>query len=173
MFTALLIGVQFAFSFTYGIEFVTVTLAMFSLVFGVRRGVVAAISFSLIRCLLFGFHPAVIVLYLVYYPLFAFVCGLIGKINGKAQYFVLVFAVGIMTVCFSLIDDIITPLMLGMNKDAWLVYFYGSFLAMVPQTICATISTLVLFIPLKKLFGKLKIQYFDDNDEKLDKTASM
>ena len=62
MFTALLIGVQFALSFTYGLELVSVTLAMFSLVFGSRRGFVVGVAFSLLRLMIFGFYPQVAVL---------------------------------------------------------------------------------------------------------------
>lgn len=171
MFSALLIGVQFAFSFTYGIEFVSVTLAMFSLVFGWKKGLAVAVSFSLLRCILFGFFPTVVVLYLAYYPLYAAICALIGKIRGRAQYPVLVIAVAIMTVCFTLIDDVVTPLMLGMKGKAWLGYFYGSFLAMAPQTVCAAVSTLVLYMPIKRLFEKLKISYY--NIGKLEETTSV
>lgn len=165
MFTALLIGVQFALSFTYGLELVSVTLAMFSLVFGSRRGFVVGVAFSLLRLMIFGFYPTVAVLYLTYYPLYAVAVGQIGKIKGKKQFVVLLVAVSLMTVCFSLLDDVITPLIMGFNNKAWLTYFYGSFLAMVPQTICVFISTAVLYYPLKKLLGKLKVRFFPDECE--------
>ncbi len=162
MFTSLLIGVQFALSFTYGVELVTVTLATFSVVFGYRKGCIVAISFAFLRCIVFGFYPTVIVLYLVYFPLFALACGAIGKIkNKKIRYAVLIVSVAAMTACFSLLDDVITPLMMGFNNKAWLMYFYSSFLAMVPQTICAIISVFALYPPLAILFDKLKVKYFN------------
>ena len=77
--TALLLGGQFVFSFVVGVEVVTVILVSFSFVFGARRGVICAVSFSLLRCVLYGFYPTVILLYLVYYPLLALIFGLLGR----------------------------------------------------------------------------------------------
>ena len=76
---ALLIGGQFVFSFVVGVEVVTIILACFSFVFGARRGAICAVAFSLLRCLLFGFYPTVVLLYLIYYPLLALVFALFGK----------------------------------------------------------------------------------------------
>lgn len=76
---ALLIGGQFVFSFVVGVEVVTVILASFSFVFGARRGAICAVSFSLLRCFIYGFYPTAVILYLIYYPLFATVFGLLGK----------------------------------------------------------------------------------------------
>lgn len=56
------------------------------------------------------------------------------------------------TVCFTLLDDVITPLWYGYSADAAIAYFYGGFFAMLPQTICAVISVFLLFFPLKKVF---------------------
>lgn len=77
--TALLIAVQYAFSFITGVELVTVFFLCFCYVFGIRRGILTAVAFSLLRCLLFGFMPNVIVLYLIYYCLFATIFGSIGR----------------------------------------------------------------------------------------------
>ena len=57
------------------------------------------------------------------------------------------------TVCFTLLDDIITPLFYGFTPDAAAAYFYAGFLSMLPQTVCAAVSVAALFIPLKKLFS--------------------
>ena len=73
--TALLIGAQYAISPVMGVEVVTVLLLTFSWVFGRRAGALTAVCFSLLRCMLSGFYPQVIVLYLVYYPLFAVLFG--------------------------------------------------------------------------------------------------
>lgn len=75
---ALLIALQYALSWVAGVEVVTVLLLCFCWSFGVRAGMLAAVSFSLLRCLLFGFTPQVIVLYLVYYPAFAATFGAVG-----------------------------------------------------------------------------------------------
>ena len=153
MFTALLIGVQLALSFVSGVELVTVTLATFSVVFGSKRGCILAISFSLLRCLVFGFYPTVIVLYLLYFPTFALICGQIGKLKGKVRYIVLVVSAVAMTACFTLIDDVSHPLMMGFKKQGVVdVIFYSGFLAMVPQCICAAVS-LLLCSALFKIAG--------------------
>ena len=77
--TALLIAVQYALGFVSGIELVTVLFLSFCYVFGVKCGLLTGTAFSLLRCLLFGFMPNVILLYLVYYSLFALLFGFLGK----------------------------------------------------------------------------------------------
>ena len=79
VFTALLLGAQYALWFVKGVEVVTVLLLVFSYRFGVRCGVLSAVAFSLLRCLLFGFFPNVVLLYLIYYPLFAACFGGVGN----------------------------------------------------------------------------------------------
>ena len=76
---ALLIGGQFVFSFVVGVEIVTLILASFSFIFGARRGIICAVCFSLLRCVIYGFYPTVVILYLIYYPLLALVFALLGK----------------------------------------------------------------------------------------------
>ena len=76
---ALLLGGQFVFSFVVGVEVVTLILVCFSFTFGARRGVICAVCFSLLRCVIYGFYPTVVILYLIYYPLLALIFGLIGK----------------------------------------------------------------------------------------------
>ena len=66
VFVSLLIGVQLAFSFVPGVEFVTLLLVCYAFCFGAMRGVISAICFSLLRCIIFGFFPDVVVLYLIY-----------------------------------------------------------------------------------------------------------
>lgn len=78
-----MIGVQFVFSFVVGVELVTVIFACFCIVFGVRRGVLCAVVFALLRGFIYGFAPNVIVLYLVYYPLFAVVFGFLGRVRAE------------------------------------------------------------------------------------------
>lgn len=231
--SALLLGGQYVFSFVTGVEIVTILLICFSYSFGMRRGAVCAISFSLLRCLLFGFYPTAIILYLMYYPLLAIVFGALGHIkNGTFEnypwYFALIinalllgiavacavcygldlikvsriykvtlytllwvifslctglfiafdclliakklfkkntenalklitFAslAAVCTVCFTLLDDIITPLFWGYSHTAWLVYFYTSFTAMLPQTVCTIGTVMTLFFPVTALFSKI------------------
>lgn len=229
---ALMLAVQYVTSFVAGVEFVTVVFACFCAVFGVRRGVLCAVVFSLLRCFIYGFAPNVIVLYLVYYPLFAVVFGLLGRVRaetiekkplafvavvnilliviatacalalgldlikisriwkatitallwvilalsvvaaiifdilfftrrkgGKGRAAVLLSvtfasAATVMTALFTLIDDVISPLMLGYSRIAALNYFYVSFTAMLPQCVCAFISVAALLIPLTTAIRK-------------------
>lgn len=229
---ALMIGVQYVFSFVAGIEFVTVIFACFCAVFGIRRGVLCAVAFSLLRCIIFGFSPNVVALYAVYYPLFAVVMGALGKVRAetvekkplafviavnavlllvvtacalalglnlikisriwkatvtallwvilalslaalvvfdtvffvrgkrkKARAAVLLSvtfasAASVMTALFTLLDDAITPLMLGYSRSAALAYFYSSFTAMLPGCVCAFVSVAVLIVPLTAAMRK-------------------
>lgn len=215
--TALLIAVQFIFGFVPGIELVTVFLLCFCYTFGPVCGMLTATAFSLLRCMIYGFMPNVIILYLVYYNLFALLFGFVGRrtlpvwlcplllcflalasaffalfgvkvsvllvrklsillwiLFGLACALLVIFFITLIknykakevasvtalaafcTVTFTLLDDIITPLMLGYGMDASLAYFYTGFLTMVPQTICVCVSVFILFLPLKKLFNSVK-----------------
>ena len=78
VFAALLIAAQLCFAFLPGVEIVTVLFIAYSFVFGARRGVLSAVTFSLLRQLVFGFFPVVLILYLIYYPLLAFLFGFLG-----------------------------------------------------------------------------------------------
>ena len=224
---ALLIGGQFVFSFVVGVEVVTLILVCFSFTFGARRGVICAVCFSLLRCVIYGFYPTVVILYLIYYPLLAFIFGLIGKCEnfssplcaaavnillvlialtcaicyfsdiikvakvyavtvkilfwvifslcallciiydliyfsaipskGEILKVVSVASVGaVMTALFTLLDDVITPLFWGYTPLTALAYFYGSFMAMLPQIICTVVTVGTLFLPLTAVFKKFK-----------------
>lgn len=52
------------------------------------------------------------------------------------------------TILFTLLDDIITPLFFGYDKLTALAYFYSSFTAMLPQTVCTIVTFSTLFLPL-------------------------
>ena len=226
---ALLIAVQFALSFISGVELVTLLLAAFSYVFGVWCGVLTAAAFSLLRCIVFGFTPQVVALYLIYYPLFALIFALLGKctfymrggvvvavavnvalaaltaapvalaamkvikispaadialnilfyvlaalflcmlalydaslflkderLRKKTGGIVVIATVAAaLTICFTLLDDALAPLFLGLDGAGALGYFYASFAAMLPQTVCAVVSVFFLFTPLTAILKKL------------------
>lgn len=80
---ALLIGGQYVFSFVAGVEIVTLLLVCFAYTFGVRRGVVLSVVFSLLRCIIYGIYPTVLILYLVYYPFLSAVFGMLGHIGEE------------------------------------------------------------------------------------------
>lgn len=149
--TALLLGGQLALSAVAGVEIVTVLLLTFSYSFGWKRGIVVATAFSLLRCFLFGFFLSVIILYLVYFNLFAFFWGSLGR---KLKHLpVIVITAMACTISFTLIDDVLWPIIGGLSREGAWSYFLMSFTAMVPQTICTAVTVSLLFYPLTKIFS--------------------
>lgn len=156
VFTALLIGGQLALSGISGVEVVTVLLLTFVYRFGIGQGLLVANAFSLLRCLIFGFIPNVIVLYLIYYNIFVLVFGFIGKLfrhkySIKKHIIVVVIAI-IMTVLFTMIDNILTPLMYGFTANATQAYFVASLYTVIPQAMCSFVTVTLLFPILYKVF---------------------
>ena len=159
MSVALLIGAQMALSVVTGVEFVTVILLCLSFCYGIRTGLAIATTFSLLRCFFFGFQINVIVLYLVYYNLFVLAFGALGKcFAGKinlTRHVIIVATAVVFTVLFTLLDDLITPLIFAFGRNAAKVYFFQSLTAMVPQMICTAISVSLLFIPLTRVIKRI------------------
>ena len=158
VFVALVIAVQFALSFVPGVELVTVMFVCFSFVMGVKRSVISATAFSLLRQLVFGFYPTVLVLYLVYFNLLSVVFALLGKkITSTIKYLpIIVLIACLCTVIFTMTDNILTPLWYGYSLRATKAYFMASLPFMISQVICTALSVTVLFIPLIKAFNLVK-----------------
>ncbi len=158
--TALLLAAQFALAAVQGVEIVTVLFLSYCVAFGARRGMVVAVSFSLIRCFLYGFFPNVVLLYLIYYTLFALVTGwtgrLVCRLPSVAQAAVLAGCAAAMTCCFTLLDDLLTPWMLGYSQKSAQVYFYASLPVMAVQAVCAAATVALLWIPLSKAFSSVR-----------------
>ena len=154
----LLISTQLALSAISGIELVTSLMVCLCFSYGSRTGMTIATVFSLLRCFVFGFQVNVIVLYLVYYNLFALFFGWLGtKFAGKISFAkrgIVVASAMAFTVFFTLLDDVITPLMFAFHQNAAKVYFLQSLYALIPQTICAMVTVSVLFTPLTKVIQK-------------------
>lgn len=158
IFTALLIGGQFALSGIYGIEIVTVLFLCFCYKYGVKQGLLVANAFSLLRCLIFGFYPCVIVLYLIYYNLFALVFGGLGNLfkheySVKKHVITVILAV-VMTICFTMIDNVLTPVWFGFSFNAAKSYFFASLPIMTTQSICAFVTVTVFFPVILKILKK-------------------
>jgi hypothetical protein len=154
--TALLIGVQFVLSGIAGVELVTFLFLCFCYKYGIKQGVLVANAFSILRCFVFGFFPNVMILYLIYYNLFALVFGLIGK-TFKGEYTVkkhicIVCVAVLMTAMFTMLDNVLYTLMHVSSLQAAKVYFLASFYTLVPHLVCTFCTTLLLFRPLIKLF---------------------
>lgn len=158
--TALLVAIQYLLSFVKGAELVTVFFIAFCFSFGIVQGIAVAVSFSLLRCFLFGFFPQVILLYLIHYPILAVVSGLAGKLLFKRKNYVIVISSAVMAAVsaavFNLLDDLVTPLMLGFSVKAWKAYFYASLPVMGIQAVFCAVSSAVLFYPLCRIFGYVK-----------------
>ena len=126
--------------------------------FGIKSGVLIATVFSLLRCFIFGFFLNVIVLYLVYYNLFALFFGWLGmRLSRKISFWTTVTAVVsavVFTVFFTLLDDIVTPLIFGFGLEAARVYFFASLYTVIPQTVCAALTVAVFFAPLTSVISK-------------------
>ena len=157
LFLALTIGIQFALSFIPGVELVTLLFICYSFVFGLRRSIVCATCFSLLRTIIFGFFPNVVILYLIYYNLLVTIFSLLGKALSPSKHLLIIVAVAVVcTAFFTLLDCIITPLFFSYSKRATTAYFYASLSFAVPQIICSAISITILFIPLTKTLAIAK-----------------
>ncbi len=161
LFTALLIAGQLAFAAISGVEIVTLLFTAFCFYFGVFRGVVVGITFSLLRMLVFGFFPSVLILYLAYYVIFAIVIGLVGRAMKKTlnvkSLLITVFAVLLLTGFFTVLDNLITPIFYGYSVEATKAYWVASLSAVIPQCVCAVVTVGLLLPPLVKIFEKSKL----------------
>lgn len=159
MSVALLIAAQMALSMISGVEIVTVILLCLCFYYGIRTGLAIATTFSLLRCFFFGFQINVIVLYLIYYNLFALFFGWLGKrFAGQITLLragIVVASAVVFTVLFTLLDDLITPLIFGFHPNAAKVYFLQSLTAMIPQSICAAVTVSILFAPLQRVLRRI------------------
>ena len=161
-FVALLVAMQLVLSIVPGVELVTVLFVAFSLVMGAKRAMFAATAFSLLRQFVFGFFPAVLLLYLIYFNLLGLCFGLLGRkwgLSGKTLPLFVVIAC-VCTMCFTLLDNVITPLWYAYTFEAAKAYFFASLPFLIPQVTCTAISVSLLLFPLGKAFLLVKKQLF-------------
>lgn len=158
VFVALTIVAQLCFAAIPGVEVVTLLFVSFTFSFGAKRGVFAATAFSLLRQFIFGFSPTVLILYLVYYNVLAVGFGALGaKIKNPARsLWLVVLTACLCSVCFSMLDNIITPLWYHYTPRAAHAYFLASLTVMIPQVICTAVTVGLLFLPLHKVFVLVK-----------------
>ena len=158
-FCALLVAIQYALSAVKGIELVTVFFFTFSFCFGGICGCAVAISYTLLRSFLFGFFPNITILYLVYYPLFALASGLLGKLTAKSlpkkRLIFSLITVCLFTILFTALDCVITPIFFEYTREAWVAYIIQATPVCLIQSVCAIITTALLFFPLTKTFFKI------------------
>ncbi len=151
--SALLLGGQLALSAVAGVEVVTVLTVAFSSVFGIRRGCTLAVVFSLLRCILFGFFPSVVILYLIYWPLLAFITALSSKGRIWSSTPVLTAEALVMTLIFPFISVCIDSFMYGVK---FIPYMTMQIPVTVLQLICVAATCLFLLPVLRRLFGGIK-----------------
>lgn len=161
LFVALVVGAQFVLSAVPGIELVTVLFTTYAFVFGIKRGMLAATAFSVVRQFVFGFFPNVLILYLVYYNALALCMGALGKIGELKKGFVGAIVLAcVCTVGFHLLDCLLTAIIGGYSDAARQIYFSAMLPVMFTQTVCAAVTVGALFLPLGKIFllvkGKVK-----------------
>jgi hypothetical protein len=159
-FCALLIITQYAFNAIKGVELVTLLFVTFCFTFGGVCGFLVAVAFCLLRCLIYGFFPSVVVLYLIYYPLLALAASALGKAIKKTPalkqtIIVTVFSV-IFTIIFSAIDCVVTPLFYKFTASAWIAYIYQCAPVCLLQCVCVGFSIALLFPPLKRAVNHIK-----------------
>lgn len=113
---------------------------------GVKTSILYQTKISVMLWVLFGILCALLALYSL-----LLVWG--GKREKEGKELAIITTVAaFFTVCFTLLDDAITPLWYGYSASAAIAYFYAGFFAMLPQTICTVVSVPILFFPLKKVF---------------------
>ncbi|MGN1104524.1 MAG: hypothetical protein ACI4QI_06585, partial [Candidatus Coproplasma sp.] len=147
-----LIAGQYALSFVAGVEVVTVLLLTFAYRFGFRRSLIVANAFCILRCFIFGFFPTVIILYFIYYNLFVLLFAFIGKrFKGNltaVKLVAIVCTAALANACFTLLDDIITPLFYSFDYDTARAYFITSLYTMATHVVNTVITVALLFPPL-------------------------
>lgn len=168
VFVALVIGAQVVFAAVPGVELVTVLFVGYAFAFGTKRGMTAATAFSLLRQLIFGFFPNVLLLYLVYYNALAALFGWLGRRSCKKGWElpIIVICATIFSACFTLLDDLLTPLWYGYTPRAARAYFVASLPVLLSQCVCAGVSVGLLFVPLRKAFSAAKRTLLQKSEKK-------
>ena len=157
-FVSLVIASQVALATIPGVEVVTLLFVVYAFVFGARRGMLSATAFSFLRMFIFGFDMKVLVLYLLYFNALTALFGWLGHITKRPMRAVvwLTAIACVCTVCFTLLDNLLTVVWYAYSARAARVYFMASLSFMIPQVICTAVSVGVLFIPMWKVFLLVK-----------------
>lgn len=158
VFTALLIGVQWVLSAIPNVEAVTTLFICYAFSFGVRRSMVCATAFTLLRQFVFGFFPTVLILYLVFYNALAVLFGALGKtrMRGVKSLLLVLPIACICTACFTVLDNVITPLWYGYSARAMRLYFTASLPVMITHIVSSAVGVALLFLPLTRAFVHVK-----------------
>lgn len=156
LFLAIVIGAQYVFMAIPGVEIVTVLFVAYSYAMGKSRGMVAATAFSLLRQIVFGVFINVLILYVIYYNLLAFIFGMIGNIERKKGFkrlWVITLCACVCCAFFTCLDNVLTPIWYGFTWEATKTYFIASLPFALPQIVCVFFTVGYLFWPLEKVFS--------------------
>ena len=158
VFVAAVLAAQYVLSAVPFVEIVTLLFAVYAYSFGIARGVAAAVAFALLRQLLFGFYPVVLVLYLVHFSLLCVAFGSLkrSRLSGWRLCLAAVGTAILCTALFTLLDDLLTPLFYAYSPRAMKAYFYASLPFLFGQTVCAGVSVGALFLPLTRALETAK-----------------
>ena len=161
VFVSVVIVAQVCLSVLAGVEVVTVLFVAYSYASGWKKATFAATAFTLVRQIIFGFFPTVLILYLIYYNLLAVTFGVLGQklpeTKGRGWLITAIACVG--TVCFTMLDNVLTPLWYGYSARATQLYFTASLSVLIPQVVCTAVSVSCLFSPLFRIFKR----FFSEN----------
>jgi hypothetical protein len=78
------------------------------------------------------------------------------KENLKSIVVVTITAI-VFTALFTLLDNFISYIYLGLSKKAFEIYFKASLITMTSQIICVAVTVPLLFYPLIKIYKTVKI----------------
>lgn len=152
-------AVKLALATLPNIELVTLLLALYGYVFGLR-GIVSTVVFVAGEILIWGFGSWVIS-YLIYWPLVVVIFFLIR--NKVSNRFILAGIAVTMTVFFgvltSLVDIGLFSGYWGRFWDRFVIYYMRGVPFYVAHVVCNAVTFVVLFKPLEALFKRLKKQF--------------
>lgn len=167
--TAIIVAGKWALSWVAQVEIVTITIALFAAVWGIRRGIISATVFVIIDTLIVGFGTWVIS-YLVHWNMIAITFGLLNKVpfaKPRNRAVCNTALALLMTALFGVLTSIVDTL-IGYSPDngMWLVWsdFFTRFAVMytrgivffVVHMVSNTALFAVGFLPLYRLFVKNK-----------------
>ena len=170
LFAALLTGGKMALAAFPNVEVVTILIAVFAYVWGIKYALPSTIAFVVVQVLIYGFNVWV-VQYLIHWPCVAIAFCLLGKVQWKRKWvivalstafaIVLTFLFGVMT---SATDTLVSYTSQAGFKfvldDFWarfsLMYVRGvSFY--VTQLVCNAVLFVSTFLPLVKALRRAKL----------------
>lgn len=171
VFTAMLYGGKFALMSIPNVEVVTILIALFSAVWGLKYSLPATVIFVVLETFIWGFNTWVIE-YLIHWPCVALVFGLLGKVHFKSnatKVFCFTLCAVVMTVLFGVQTSVVdTFLAYSSGKGFWIVtkdFWYRFSVLYVRGLVFYTVHTIsnsILFtcayLPLEKVLRSIRLK---------------